>query len=157
MDQMQGLERGAGKVKRVRQPSWARRGLRRVHGGNERASAFRRPQAQTDGTVDEEQYILTSPDKLAAHLIALQSQFGVYHSIYRAHIYEHEAERVQLQGDISVFESELKAVVEDYWKEERGDQAPISTERVQATKSRPEKPILGGVTGRLGFVQSLLR
>jgi hypothetical protein len=64
---------------------------------------------------------------------------------------EHEGEGKQLQGDISVFESEFKAVVEDYWKEEHGDQAPISTERVQETKSRPEKPIFGGDDWKVGL------
>jgi len=49
----------------------------------------------------------------------------------------------QLQEDISVFEKEFKAIVEDLWKEEDGNQAP-SAERPQAAKSRAEKPIFGG-------------
>ena len=53
----------------------------------------------------------------------------------------------QLQEDISVFEREFKAIVEDLWKEERGNQAVIPAGAVgppQEAKPRPEKPVFGG-------------
>ena len=53
----------------------------------------------------------------------------------------------QLQEDISVFEREFRAIVEDLWKEERGNQAVIATGAVgppQEAKPRPEKPVFGG-------------
>jgi len=53
----------------------------------------------------------------------------------------------QLQEDISVFEREFRAIVEELWKEEHGNQAAIATgtvERPQEVKSRPEKPVFGG-------------
>lgn len=56
-------------------------------------------------------------------------------------------EAKQLQEDINGFERELKAIVEDFWREEDGNQTPITigtVERLQGAKSRPEKPIFGG-------------
>ena len=53
----------------------------------------------------------------------------------------------QLQEDISVFEKEFKAIVEDLWKEEHGNQAVIAAETIeqpQEAKLRPEKPVFGG-------------
>ena len=50
----------------------------------------------------------------------------------------------QLQEDISVFEREFRAIVEELWKEEHGNQAAIAVERPQEVKSRPEKPVFGG-------------
>ena len=53
----------------------------------------------------------------------------------------------QLQEDISVFEREFKAIVEDLWKGEHGNQAVIAAGAVgppQEGKPRPEKPVFGG-------------
>ena len=53
----------------------------------------------------------------------------------------------QLQEDISVFEGEFKAIVEELWKEEHGNQAVIAAGAVgrpQEAKPRPEKPVFGG-------------
>ena len=53
----------------------------------------------------------------------------------------------QLQEDISVFEKEFKAIVEDSWKEEHGNQGAIAAETVeqpQEAKLKPEKPVFGG-------------
>jgi hypothetical protein len=57
---------------------------------------------------------------------------------------EHVIEGDQLQEDVSVFERDLKAIVEDLWREEHGNQAAGTVERPQEAKSRPEKPIFGG-------------
>ena len=53
----------------------------------------------------------------------------------------------QLQEDVSVFEKEFKAIVEDIWKEAHENQAAIAAETVeqpQEAKLRPEKLVFGG-------------
>jgi len=60
----------------------------------------------------------------------------------------------QLQEDICKFETEFKAIVEEFWKEEYGNQAPITAgtvERPQEAKSKPEKPTFGGDDWKVGL------